>query len=327
MFKVHALKLAVLAGVYACSATWAVAATDIKIAFNQSDNHPQYLALKEFGKQLHEQTDGRYDVNIFPNELLGDQRAALELLQSGAIQMATVAAPLVENYDKSFRIIGMPFIYESPEHQKKVFTSNILDKLFASTKKYGFEVLTAYTAGARSIYSKDGPVKTIANMKGQKIRVMQSDTMVKMLDCLGGTGVPMSQGEVYTAIQQGILEGAENNEITYSDLKHYEVAPYFSTTRHLMVPDLLIISTDFLDSMSKEDQATLKRLARESTTTEFKLWDEQIAKAKKTAEENGATFTEIDNKAFRENCKALQKSMIETPEEEVLFERLSLIHI
>lgn len=322
MFKVNALKMAVMTAAGVCISTAALAATEIKVAFNQSNNHPQFLALEEFGKALSEQTDGRYEVKVFPNELLGDQRAALELLQNGAIQMATVAAPLVENYEKSFRVIGMPFIYAGPEHQEKVFTSDALDELYTSTKQYGFEVLTAYTAGARSIYNKAGPVESVASMDGQKIRVMQSDTMVKMLDCLGGTGVPMSQGEVYTAIQQGILDGAENNEITYADLKHYEVAPYFSTTRHLMVPDLLVASEDFLNSMSDEDRQAVKRLAKESTANEFRIWADQISSAKQTAEENGATFTEIDNSEFQKNCAPLQKSLLETPEEEALFDRI-----
>ncbi|MFV0573891.1 MAG: TRAP transporter substrate-binding protein [Vibrio sp.] len=325
MLKQKALKLAALtlavSGSLAISSV-ANAATQIKAAFNQSTQHPQYLALSSFGEKLEKETDGRYKVSIYANELLGDQRAALELVQTGSIQMAVVANPLVENYDKTFRVIGMPYIYTGSEHQEKVFTTGELDSLFASTKKFGFEVLTAYTAGARSMYTKQGPINTIADMKGKKIRVMQSDTMIKMLDCMGGTGVPMGQGEVYSAIQQGVLDGAENNEITYSDLKQYEVAPYFSSTRHLMVPDLVVISSDFLDSMSEEDQATLKKLIKESTTEEFKIWNEQISTAKANAESHGAKFNDVDIKPFQESCKPLQETLIETPEQKALYEKV-----
>ncbi len=300
-----------------------LAATELKAAFNQSNKHPQYLALEDFGNKLAEATDGRYKLSIYPNELLGDQRAALELVQNGAIQLAMVANPLVENYDKTFRVIGMPYIYSGPEHQEKVFTSGELDSLFKSTNKFGFEVLTAYTAGARSMYTKDAPVKTMADMAGKKIRVMQSDTMIKMLDCMGGTGVPMSQGEVYTAVQQGVLDGAENNEITYSDLKQYEVAPYFSSTRHLMVPDLLVISSQFLDSMSEEDKNTIKQLAKDSTAVEFNMWNAQISQAKENAIAKGATFTEVDIKPFQASCKKLQDELIETPEQKALFETIT----
>ncbi|WEM44723.1 TRAP transporter substrate-binding protein (plasmid) [Photobacterium sp. DA100] len=305
--------------------TFANAAIEIKAAFNQSDSHPQYEALQAFGQKLNEQTEGRYKLSIYPNELLGDQRAALELVQNGAIQMAVVANPLIENYDATYRVIGMPYVYSGPEHQEKVFTSGALDELFASTNRFGFEVLTAYTAGARSMYTKSAPVNTVADMQGNKIRVMQSETMIKMLSCMGGTGVPMSQGEVYTAIQQGVLDGAENNEITYADLKQYEVAPYFSTTRHLMVPDLVVISSYFVNTMSKEDQKTLRRLAKESTPEQFKLWNDRISSAMETAKAHGASFNEVDITPFQESCQPLQQALADSPAQKALFQKIAAL--
>ena len=322
------LKLATVAAFVTSAMSFSAvvnAATEIKAAFNQSDQHPQYVALQEFGKKLQEQTEGRYKLTIYPNELLGDQRAALELVQNGAIQMAMVANPLVENYDKTFRIIGMPYVYSGMEHQETVFTSGVLDELFASTKRYGFEVLTAYTAGARSMYTKGAPTTTVEEMRGKKIRVMQSDSMIKMLSCIGGTGVPMSAGEVYTAVQQGVLDGAENNEITYVDMKQYEVAPYFSVTRHLMVPDLMVISSYFLNTMSKEDQATLRQLAKESTPNQFKLWGEQIEIARQVAQEKGAIFTEVDITPFQQSCQNLQSELTETPPQKQLFNKIAAL--
>ena len=117
------------------------AATEIKVAFNQSDQHPQYVALQDVAEKLESKTEGRYKISIFPNELLGDQRAALELIQMGSVQMAVVANPLVENYDKTFRVIGMPYIYTGPEHQENVFTSGMLNDLFSSTRKFGFSII------------------------------------------------------------------------------------------------------------------------------------------------------------------------------------------
>ncbi|TCP96580.1 tripartite ATP-independent transporter DctP family solute receptor [Cricetibacter osteomyelitidis] len=309
-----------------CVTLTANAATELKVAFNQSDKHPQYQALKYLSENLSKETDGRYKLNIYPNELLGDQRASLELVQNGAIHMAIVANPLVENYDKTFSVIALPYIYNSLEHQEKVFTGNVLDELFASTKKFGFEVLGAYTAGARSVYTKSSPVKSIADLNGRKIRVMQSNTMIKMLACMGGTGVPMNQGEVYTAIQQGVLDGAENNEITYMDLKQYEVAPYFSRTKHLMVPDLLVISEQFLSSLSEKDQAILKRLVKESIQKEYQLWREQVLVAEQFSKDKGAEFLEVDIKPFQDSCQGLQNDLIKTDFQKQLFEKiLSLI--
>ena len=326
MFTRTSLKKATLAAVIGSAlgmSSLVNAATEIKAAFNQSNQHPQYVALQGVAEKLERKTEGRYKLSIFPNELLGDQRAALELVQMGSVQMAVVANPLVENYDKTFRVIGMPYIYTGPDHQEKVFTSGMLDELFASTNKFGFEVLTAYTAGARSMYTKKGPINTIEDMKGEKIRVMQSDTMIKMLSCMGGTGVAMGQGEVYSAIQQGVSDGAENNEITYADLKQYEVAPYFSSTRHLMVPDLVVMSTDFLASMPKADRDILVNLVKESTKIEFELWNKQISEAKAIAQSKGAKFNDVDIKPFQESCKSLQDSLIETPAQKELFKQIT----
>lgn len=294
----------------------------LKTAFNQSENNPQFKALADFSAKLEQATEGRYKLEIHPNELLGDQRAALELVQSGAIQLAVVANPLVENFNKNFSVLALPYLYDSPEHQRKVFTSEALDPLFASTKGNGFEVLTAYTAGARSMYTKGSAVTTPEQMKGKKIRVMQSDTMIKMLDCMGGTGVPMGQGEVYSAIQQGVLDGAENNEITYADLKQYEVAPFFSYTRHVMVADLMVVSEALLTKMDAKDQETFRKLAKASTSVEFDLWEQALDTAKKTATDNGATFTDVDIKPFQERCLPLQQTLLTTPEQKDVYQKI-----
>ncbi|MEZ9768058.1 TRAP transporter substrate-binding protein [Vibrio breoganii] len=301
------------------------ATTEIKAAFNQSDQHPQYQALHEFGEKLQEATDGRYSLKIYPNELLGDQRSSLELVQNGAVQMAVVANPLVENYNRNFSVISLPYVYSGYDHQQAVFTTGVLDDLFKETSRMGFEVVAAYTGGARSIYSKAGPVNSIKDMNGMKIRVMQSDTMIKTLGCMGGQGVPMGQGEVYSAIQQGVLYGAENSEITYYDLKQYEVAGYYSATRHLMVPDLVVASSFFLNSMSKEDRAAFERLAKESVGTQFDLWKKQVSISKKAAEDTGAKFNEVDIEPFVQACKPLQEELIQTPEQKAIYERITAL--
>lgn len=294
----------------------------LKTAFNQSENNPQFKALEDFSQKLEKETQGKYKLEIHPNELLGDQRASLELVQSGAIQLAVVANPLVENFNKNFAVLAMPYVYDNPEHQRKAFTSGILDNLFSSTTSHGFEVLTAYTAGARSMYTKGAAVHSPAEMNGKKIRVMQSDTMIKMLSCMGGTGVPMGQGEVYSAIQQGVLDGAENNEITYNDLKQYEVAPFFSNTRHVMVADLLVVNNTFLTKMSAEDQATFRRLAKASTEVEFDMWNQALDAAKKNATSHGATFTDVDIKPFQARCEKLQSQLLTTPEQKEIFQKI-----
>lgn len=281
----------------------------IRIAYNQAITHPHYQALYKALERFSDMTDGRFKFLIYPNEVLGDQRATLELVQNGALQMAIVNNAMLENYNKDFGILGLPYIFNSQEHQRKVFTSGILDELFESIKRYKFEVMAAYTAGSRNIYTKK-PIKSPKDLDGMKIRVMESPLMVATLKYMGGVGTPMSQGEVYTAIQQGVLDGGENNEITYMDMKHYEVAPYFSQTQHIMVPDVVIAESKYLEKMSKEDRELLRKLLDESIDEEFKLWNEQIEIAKENAVKQGVTFVDVDIKLFQKNCEILHKEFM-----------------
>ncbi|WP_091234025.1 TRAP transporter substrate-binding protein [Anaerobium acetethylicum] len=287
--------------------------TTLKLAFNQSENHPQYKALAEMSDELYELTDGAYEIEISPNELLGSQKDAFELVQSGTIQMAMVANSIVENVNGDFAVLGLPYAYDSTEHQKKVFTSGILDELFASTSANKFNVLAAFTAGSRCIYT-DKPVETPEDLAGYKIRVMEAPTSIAMLNAMGGVATPMAQSEVYTAIQQGVINGGENNEITYADLKHYEVAPYFSYTRHLMIPDLLVINSDILSGMSEEHQQIMKDLCKKYTEREFEIWDEQLQSAIDTATEAGTTFTEVDITPFQDAVQPVIKEVVEKSE-------------
>lgn len=285
----------------------------LKVAFNQSENHPQYKALTKFSNQLEEQTKGAYKLEISPNALLGDQRATVELVQNGVIQMSVVGNPVVESFNKDFSVIGLPYLYDNLEHQKKVFLSDVLEPLFKSVSSSGFEVIGAFTAGARCLYT-DKPMMKPEDLKGYKFRVMQSDTMKKMIDYMGGIGTPMGQGEVYTAVQQGVIEGGENNEVTYVDLKHYEIAPYFSYTNHLMVPDLIIINEKLYNGMSSENRKIFDDLMKQTIENEFEVWNENVEAAKKIAIENGAKFIEVDIKPFQERVKPLQEEVANSSE-------------
>ncbi|CAB1243275.1 MAG: TRAP transporter substrate-binding protein [Oscillospiraceae bacterium] len=287
-----------------------VGKTVLKCSFNQSADNPEAKTVVEMSDKLYDATDGRYSIEVYPNELLGSQKDSLELVENGAIDMAIVANSMVENVNPDFAVIGCPYMFDSIDHQKKLFQSGALDDLYATTESAGFDVLAAYSLGARCIYTKSAPVKTPADLSGKKIRVMQSDTMVQMLKYMGGVGTPMSQGDVYSAIQAGTLDGAENNIITYVDLKQYEVAPYFSETNHLMIPDELIISSSLFKGMSEDDAKALKKVAKESVDTMFnlsaKLRDEYLTKCKN---ELGVTITTVDIKPFQDAMQPLIDSV------------------
>ena len=277
-----------------------VGQTQLALSFNQSIDNPQAQTILMLSDQLYDATEGRFSIELFPNEQLGNQADSLGLVQAGAIDMAIVANPLVENINPDFAILGTPYVYDSIDHQLRILLSGDLDPLFATTQDAGFYVLAAYNLGPRNVYLRDGVINTPEDLAGMAIRVMQSDTMVQMMNLMGGVGTPMGQGDVYTAIQTGILAGAENNIITYLDLLQFEVAPYYIETNHLMIPDLVIINSDVLAGMSDADQAALRRLARESIEYMFAAAEALREDYRQQLLAHGVTFHTVDISLFQD---------------------------
>ncbi len=278
----------------------------LKIAFNQTEQHPQYKAMVEFGKSFEEKTNGKYKVEIFPNELLGAQRETVELVQSGTIAMSIVAGPLMENLNPDFAVFNLPYIFNSLDHQMSIINNpDIVSDLYASLEKERITVAAALHGGVRNVYNSEKPIQTPEDLKGMKIRIMESDTNVQMMERMGGTGTPMGQGEVYTAIQSGVLEGGENNELVFNDLKHVEIAPYYSYTQHLMIPDYLIINAELLAGMSEEDQKVFKEELSKAVDSEVEMFNKEVERAKAEAEAAGAKFNEVDLKAFQQAVQPL----------------------
>ena len=278
--------------------------TEIRVAFNQNEQHPQFLAMKELGEKFEEATDGRYHMTIYANGVLGEQGAMAEFIRTGALQMAIVPCSVPEGYDKDFAIVGCPYLYDGIDHMENVVTSGVFDDLFYSARKYNFQVLTVYTAGERNVYAKEA-INSAADLKGKIIRVNDSPTYIEMTRLMGGNGATMAQSEVYTALQQGVIDAAENSELVYNDFKHYEVAPYYVYTKHIVHPDVVVASTEFLDSMSDEDREIFEQLVLESTKTEFETFREKIEEAKQVISEMGTQFCNPDVEEFRNLCQPL----------------------
>lgn len=281
----------------------------IRIAYNNMVDYPHYKGLEWAAKKIEEESDGRFVVKIYPNGTLGDQRAALELTQNNAVQMCVANATIVESYNPDFSVLSMPYLFKDTEHQKEAYTSGILEDLFNSTEEYDFNIIGAFGSGSRNIFC-DRKVKEPGDLKGLKIRVMQSDNMVKMLGLMGGTGVPMSASEQYSAMQQGVVDGAESNEIDYVGKKYYEVAPVFSRTEHCFSTDFVVASTQFMESLSEEDRTMFKNIMGEAVKQEFAYWDEMVEESIKSAQEIGIEFVDDVNKdAFAESFKEFQESI------------------
>jgi len=287
--------------------------TVLKVAFNQPETHPQFQALKKMGEELKKKTNGKYSMEVFPNELLGAQKETMEMVQSGTIAMSVVGGPLLESWNPDFVVFNLPYVFKSPEQQQKVINDPKLTKdLYNSLKGKGIYVKAAFYAGSRNVYLKKHAVKTPADLKGMKIRVMQSDTNLKMMELMGGVGTPMGQGEVYTAIQTGVIDGGENNELIFSDLKHCEIAPYYSYTRHLMIPDYLIISSEVYDKLPADVKKIFDEELAKAVGDEYKMFNENVTKAKATAEKAGAKFNDVDINAFMKAVAPLTQEKLKS---------------
>jgi tripartite ATP-independent transporter DctP family solute receptor len=297
--------------------------TVFRVAFNQDADHPQAQALTELSEALQERTDGAYALELYTDETLGDQAATIEQVQSGTIDFAVVAGSLLENFESDFSVVNLPYLYESPEHQMSVLNDReIVGELYDAVLEDNIQVLTAYHGGVRNVYSSVGPVVTPADLAGQKIRVIGSDTNVRMMELMGGVGTPMAQGEVYTAIQSGVLDGAENNELIFSTLSHDEIAPYYSRTEHLMMPDYLIASPAVWDALDEETKGVFDELLAESVDTELELFSAAVEESIAAAEEAGATFSDADVDAFREAVLPLHEERVTTERTQAIYDAI-----
>ncbi|PFG34220.1 TRAP transporter substrate-binding protein [Sanguibacter antarcticus] len=297
--------------------------TTFKIAFNQTDTHPQYVALDHLGDRIKERTDGRYDLEVFPNETLGGQKDTIELVQAGSIEFSMVAGSLLENFNPDFVVFNLPYTFDSQEHQRATVNDpEITGDLFASIEDQNISVLAGFHGGVRSVYNSEKPINTPDDLAGMKIRVIESDTNIEMMKLMGGSGTPMGQGEVYTAIQSGVLTGAENNESIYANLKHAEIAKYYSYTRHLMFPDYLIVNPATMDALSEEDRAVFTEEIAAALDEEAELWVDEVVKSKAAAEEAGAIFNEVDADAFREALEPLIEQKVTSDVARTLYDKV-----
>lgn len=284
-----------------------------KVAFNQTNEHPQYKAATELGEKLYEATDGRYALEVYPNEELGTQSDVVQSVSDGSVEMMWVGAPILEGFNEDFIVFNLPYVFDSPEAQAAVLGDmDAVGDLYSSLEDdQNLSVLAGVFAGVRNVYNSKHPITEPADLDGLRIRVQQSDSQVAMIEAMGAVASPMGQGEVYGALQTGALDGAENNETVYYALKHNEVAKYYSYTKHLMIPDYLLINTGVLESMSDEDRQAFLDLIPETVEAANSGMVDYAAESKKSAEDAGAEFNDdVDVDAFKELVQPLVESSI-----------------
>lgn len=289
-----------------------------------SNSQPVIDSMKEFGRLVEEKTDGTVKVEYFPDGQLGGERELIELTQTGAIDFTKVSASALESFSKDYAIFSLPYLFDDEAHFFAVMEDQqIMDTVYQSTKDLGFTGLTYYDSGQRSFYMVNQPIETPADLKGKKIRVMQSETAIKMVELLGGSAVPMGSDEVYTSLQSNLIQGAENNEFVLYTAGHGGVAKYYSYDEHTRVPDIVIMNEAIKKKLTSEQVKAIEEAAAESTKYEITVFKEAVEEEKKiAAKEFGVKFNTVDNAPFRELVKPLHDEFAKDPQYGELYQEI-----
>ena len=296
------------------STSVAFAATTLKISHNQDRNHPVHKSMQYMAQQVKKLTDGDLIIRIYPDGQLGTQRESMELLQNGALDMAKSNASEMESFEPSYGAFNIPYIFHDRDHYYRAMQSDVGEKILASSYDKGFIGLTYYDGGSRSFYAQKA-INSPADLKGMKIRVQPSPTAVEMVKLMGGSPTPLAYGELYTALQQGVVDGAENNPTALTNNRHGEVAKFYSQDEHTMVPDVLLISSKVWDKLPKNQQEALRKAAKESMIYHKDLWAKMTNEALKKAQNSmGVKIVQVEKQPFIDAVKPMHDKALKNPE-------------
>jgi tripartite ATP-independent transporter DctP family solute receptor len=266
------------------------------IVMKLAETHPQdYPTTKgdyEFARLVKERSNGRIVVEVFHSKQLGEERAVIEQVQLGAIDMTRVSISAVSAFVRDLDAFQLPYLYRDAAHMWKVLNGPIGQEILKKHEAFNFVGVGWFEAGSRNFYTKK-QVKTVGDLKGMKIRVQQAPLMVGMVEALGAVATPLPFGEVYSALQTGVVDGAENNWPSYLSTSHYEVAKYFIVDEHTRVPEITVGSKKVFDKLSKEDRALIIKAMKDAQPYQFKLWVDFEKVAEKTVRDKGSTITQV----------------------------------
>jgi len=294
----------------------------LKLAHGLDPSHPVHQAMVHMAEQCKEISKGELTIDIYPSGQLGSEQQCVELLQIGSLAITKVSAAVMESFTENFKVLGLPYVFRSKEHSFKVLDGEIGDELLLSTEPFWIRGLCFFDAGSRSFYTIDTPINHPDDLKGLKIRVMKSITAMEMVKAQGGSPTPISWGELYTALQSGVVDGAENNPPSFYTSHHYEVCKYYCLNEHTMVPDVLIISQKVWEKLSDQEKIWLQQAADESVPVQRKLWAESEKESLKIVEEAGVTIIYPDKEPFSDKVTEMLESYREN---EKLFELITRI--
>jgi tripartite ATP-independent transporter DctP family solute receptor len=274
----------------------------LRAADNQPADYPTVQGLMFMAEYLEQATDGRITMEVFPGGQLGDERSTIEQVQLGVLDIVRTSTSPVGEFYAPMGVYSLPFIFRSEAHFWKVVQGPIGKELLDGLEQAGMVGLAYYDSGSRNFYTTQRPIRSVADLQGLRIRTQQSQVVLDMMEALGADAVPMAFGEVYSALQTGVIDGAENNFPSYGPfgVRHYEVAPYFTLNAHARVPEVVMISKATWDSLSPEDQALVREAALASVPVQAALWRDLVERSRQAVEEAGSEIITVDIQEFQD---------------------------
>ncbi len=275
------------------------------LAHTLPQTHPVHKGILEFKKALEQKSSGKIKIKIFPDGQLGSERETLELLQIGSVAVTKVSAATLSNFVPEYKILGIPYLFRDKTHMFSVLEGEVGKSILEKGEKFWLRGLCYYDAGSRSFYTSKKAIRTPEDLKGLKIRVMNNQMAINMVNALGGSATPMAYGELYTAIQQGVVDGAENNPPSFVSSNHFEVSKYYTLDQHSAVPDVLLISTKFWDKLTQEEKVWVQEASNESSQAQKKFWNESVEESMKVARNAGVEIINPEKSVFQDKAKSV----------------------
>src|ERR1700742_415899 len=289
----------IVAALWLTAASTIVAAREFRAADTQAEDYPTVQALRFMGSMIAERSNGRDQIRVFHSRQLGEEKETIEQTRAGAIDLNRTNVALIGTFVPAMNVLAMPFLFRSIEHLQKVLDGPIGDEILGSFEPYGFVGLAFYDSGARSIYNSVRPIRTIADMKGLRLCVQQSELMSDMIRALGAEPIELPYGQVRTGLATKLIDGAENNWPSYVTTGHYKYAGFYTLTEHTMSPEVLVMSLKAWSSLSAEDQAVFRDAAKQSSRFMREQWKDLEMQSRREAETAGVTIvSDFDRKPF-----------------------------
>lgn len=281
----------------------------LKLGHGLDTTHPVHQGMEFMKKRLEELSGGTVTIDIYPGSVLGSEVQCIEQLQYGALAMTKTSAAAIENFVPEMAVFGLPYLFRDADHYWAVLRSDLGKELLQKGNAKFLKGLCYYDSGSRNFYTPNRPIRTPNDLTGLKIRVMNSRTAMDMVEALGASPTPIAWGELYTALAQGTVDGAENNPPSFTSNKHYEVCKFFSLDAHTRIPDMLLVSTTIWNKLDPQVQEWLQQAANESSDFQRELWKKKTLESLEQAKTEGVTIYEVDQSLFAEKVQPMYEAI------------------